>query len=153
MFASVNCFTAVAIASESVGLRITTPVSEAAALASWLAWVAESSDASWKLMVSPSSSAFFWALSRICTKKGLAWVDSAKVIDLAEALPVVLLLPAAFVLPDSRLHAVRLVQSKVAEATAASVLRSLVLNITGGTLSEREAYSGVLLGSDHMGRW
>jgi len=40
------------------------------------------------------------------------------------------------------------VQSKVAEATAASVLRSLVLNITGGTLSEREAYSGVLLGSD-----
>jgi len=55
---------------------------------------------------------------------------------LAEALPVVLLLPAALVPPDSRLHAVRLVQSKVAEATTASVLRSLVLNITGGTLSK-----------------
>ena len=76
------------MASESVGLIITTPVPEAAALANWLDWVAESSAASWKLMAMPSSSAFFWALSRICTKKGLAWVDRAKVIVLAEALPV-----------------------------------------------------------------
>jgi len=44
-----------AVASESVGLIITTPVPEAAALASWLDWVAESSAASWKLMARPSN--------------------------------------------------------------------------------------------------
>jgi len=55
--------------------------------------------------------------------KELAWVDRAKVIDLFA------LSPAALLPPESRLQAVRLVQSKVAEAMTASVLRSLVLNI------------------------
>src|SRR5699024_6995768 len=77
MSASLSDSTEVETASESVGLTITRAWPWVMALASWLAWVAESSEASCTSRLMPCASASASAPSTSSTKKGLVWVETA----------------------------------------------------------------------------
>ena len=117
MSALFSASTEVATASESVGLTMTRLTPWVMALASWSAWVAESSEASWISRVRPCASASACAPSTSWTKKGLVWVETASMTRS----------PAPSASPP-RLQAVR-VTPAAAAAVSANRPRRLVMDL------------------------